>query len=59
VFVWDLVTARPLTTFHDADKMVFSSDRRSVALVGTTGVRLWSPRFPVPSADELQALHVK
>jgi hypothetical protein len=57
--VWDLVTARPLMTFHDVEAMVFASDRRSVAIVGATGVRVWSPRVPPPDLDALEALHLK
>jgi hypothetical protein len=38
---------------------VFSDDRRSVALVGATGVRIWSPRAPAPDLDALRALHSK
>ena len=58
-FVWDVAAARPLMTFHDVDTMVFANDLRSVALVGATGVRLWSPRLPPPDLDALRALHVK
>jgi WD40 repeat protein len=57
--VWDLVAARPLMTFHDVEMMVFADDRRSVAIIGATGVRVWSPRMPVPDLDALQALHAK
>jgi hypothetical protein len=46
-----------LTKFHDVDAMVVSGDRRSVALVGATGVRIWSPRAPVPDLDALRVLH--
>jgi WD40 repeat protein len=52
--VWDLAAARPLTRFHDVDAMAVSEDRRSVALVGPTGVRIWSPRAPVPDLDTLR-----
>jgi WD40 repeat protein len=58
-FVWDVLAARPLMTFHDVDTMVFANDLRTVALVGTTGVRVWSPRVPPPDLDALPALHVK
>jgi len=58
-FVWDVGTTRPLMTFHDVGTMVFASDRRSVALVGSTGVRVWSPRLPPPDLDALPALHMK
>jgi WD40 repeat protein len=58
-FVWDVVAARPLMTFHDVDAMVFSNDRRSVAIVGPTGVRLWSPRMPSPDLEVLPGLHEK
>jgi WD40 repeat protein len=57
--VWDVAAARPLMSFHDVDTMVFASDRRSVALVGSTGVRVWSPRLPPPDLDALQPLHRK
>jgi len=58
-FVWDVAAARPLMTFHDVDTMVFANDLRSVALVGATGVRVWSPRLPPPDLDALPAFHVK
>ena len=58
-FVWDIAAARPLMTFHDVDTMVLAEDRRSVALVGTTGVRIWSPRLPPPDLDALRALHLQ
>ena len=58
-FVWDVAAAQPLMTFHDVNTMVFANDLRSVALVGATGVRVWSPRLPPPDLDALQALHVK
>jgi len=58
-FVWDVGTARPLMTFHDVDTMVFANDLRSVALVGATGVHVWSPRLPSPDLDALRALHVQ
>jgi WD40 repeat protein len=56
--VWDVAAARPLMTFHDADAMAFSHDRRSVAFVGATGVRVWSPRVPPPDLEVLRTLHV-
>jgi len=58
-FVWDVAATRPLMTFHDVDSMVFANDRRSVALVGSTGVRVWSPRLPPPDLDALRALHLQ
>jgi WD40 repeat protein len=58
-FVWDVAAARPLMTFHDVDAMAFAQDLRSVAIVGATGVRVWSPRVPPPDLDELRSLHVK
>jgi WD40 repeat protein/serine/threonine protein kinase len=58
-FVWDVAAARPLMTFHDVETMVFSNDLRSVAIVGATGVRVWSPRLPPPDLDALRALHVQ
>ncbi len=58
-FVWDVGTARPLMTFHDVDSMVFANDRRSVALIGSTGVHVWSPRLPPPDLDALRALHLQ
>jgi WD40 repeat protein len=51
--VWDAVAARPLMKLQDVEWMVFSDDRRSVALVGATGVRLWSPRAPEPDLAAL------
>ena len=57
--VWDVVTARALLTFRDVDAMVVAPDRRSVALVGATGVRVWSPRVPPPDLDALPALPSK
>jgi len=45
--------------FQNVEAMVFAEDRRSVALVSATGVRLWSPRVPPPDLDALQALHLK
>jgi WD40 repeat protein/serine/threonine protein kinase len=58
-FVWDIVAARLLMTFQDVDTMVFSDDRRSVAIVGPTGVRLWSPRMPSPDLELLPGLREK
>jgi WD40 repeat protein len=58
-FVWDVGAARPLMTFHDVDTMVFANDLRSVAIIGATGVRVWSPRVPPPDLDALRALQVK
>jgi len=57
--VWDVAAARPLTAFHDVAAMVFAADRRTVAFVGATGVRVWSPRAPVPDLEALRALRVK
>ncbi len=58
-FVWDIATARPLMKLHDVEAVEFAPDRRSVALIGPTGVRVWSPRAPTPDHDALRALHVK
>jgi WD40 repeat protein len=49
--VWDVTAGRPLARFQDVDAMVVAPDRRTVALAGTGGVRLWSPRAPVPALD--------
>jgi WD40 repeat protein len=57
--VWDVVTKRPLMAFRDVDAMVVAPDRRSVALVGAKGVRVWSPRSPSPDLDVLRALPSK
>ncbi|HWU88698.1 MAG TPA: hypothetical protein VN253_15635, partial [Kofleriaceae bacterium] len=54
--VWDVQAARALTTFHDVGSLVSSPDRRWVALIGPTGVRVWSPRFPVPDLDGLPVI---
>jgi len=54
--VWDVTTARPLTSFHGVDGMVVSGDRRTVALIGVTGVRIWSPSMPVPDLGALRPL---
>ncbi len=54
--VWDVAARRPLTKFDGVDAMVVSEDRRSVALIGATGVRVWSPRTPAPDLDALRAL---
>jgi WD40 repeat protein len=58
-FVWDVATARQLMAFQDVDAMVFADDLRSVAIIGATGVRLWSPRLPPLDLDALRALHLK
>jgi WD40 repeat protein len=55
--IWDVETGRPLTKLQDVDTVVVSEDRRSVALVGETGVRVWSPRTPAPDLGALRALH--
>jgi len=47
--VWDVASARPILTFDDVRSLVVSADRRSVALVGSSGVRVWSPRMPAPN----------
>jgi len=57
--VWDVAAARPLMTLPDVETMTFANDRRSVAIVGATGVRVWSPRLPPPDLDALRALHVQ
>jgi WD40 repeat protein len=54
--VWDVVSRRPLMKLDDVDLLVFSEDRRSIALVGTTGVRIWSPRAPLPDLDAIRVL---
>jgi len=54
--VWDVVSKRPLMTFRDVDQMRVAPDRSSVALVGTKGVRVWSPHMPVPFLDALPVL---
>jgi WD40 repeat protein len=54
--VWDIATAQPLMKFDDVDAMGVSDDRRSIALIGATGVRVWSPRAPVPDLGALPAL---
>jgi WD40 repeat protein len=48
VLVWDVAARRPLVAFHDVEALAFPDDRRNVALIGPTGVRLWSPIAPVP-----------
>lgn len=53
---WDVEARRPLTTFRDVDAIAFSDDRRSVALVGAAGVRIWTPRAPAPDLDAIRAL---
>ncbi|HSK04477.1 MAG TPA: WD40 repeat domain-containing protein, partial [Kofleriaceae bacterium] len=53
--VWDLDATQPLMQLHDVDAVVLSEDRRAVALVGTAGVRVWSPRAPAPAPDALRA----
>jgi WD40 repeat protein len=53
--VWDMVASRPIAKFHDVEAIAFADDRRTVALVGATGVRLWSPRTPVPELGALPA----
>jgi hypothetical protein len=53
--VWDVDSGRPLTRFHEVDEIAFSEPRRAVALVGVTGVRIWSPGAPVPDLDALRA----
>jgi WD40 repeat protein/serine/threonine protein kinase len=58
-FVWDVATARQLMAFQDVDAMVFADDLRSVAIIGATGVRLWSPRLPPLDLDAVRALHLK
>jgi len=54
--VWDVTTARPLTSFPGVDGMVVSGDRRTVAFIGVTGVCIWSPRTPVPDLSALDPL---
>jgi WD40 repeat protein len=54
--IWDLAARRPLTTFRNVDALAISDDRRTVALVGATGVRVWTPRVPVPDLAALPAL---
>ena len=54
--VWDVTTARPLTSFPGVDGMVVSGDRRSVAFISKTGVRIWSPRAPTPDLSALRLL---
>jgi WD40 repeat protein len=53
--VWDVDSGRALTRFHEVDELAFSEARRAVALVGATGVRIWSPDAPVPDLDALRA----
>jgi hypothetical protein len=43
---------------HGVDAMAISEDRSAVALIGATGVRIWSPRAPVPDLDTLRALRL-
>jgi len=59
VLVWDVAAARALMEFQNVEAMAFAADRRSVAFISATGVRLWSPRMPPPDLDALRALHVK
>jgi WD40 repeat protein len=57
--VSDVATGRALTKFHDVDALAVSPDRSSVALISTSGIRMWSPRAPVPDLDALPALHLR
>jgi len=51
--VWDVAAARPLLRLLDVDAVEVSDDRRAVALLGPTGVRVWSPRMPAPDPGAL------
>jgi WD40 repeat protein len=53
--VWDVDSGRALTRFHEVDEIAVSEARGTVALVGATGVRIWTPRTPVPDLDALRA----
>ncbi|HSK05365.1 MAG TPA: hypothetical protein VK932_29150 [Kofleriaceae bacterium] len=53
--VWDVDSGRALTRFHEVDEIAFSEPRGAVALVGATGVRIWTPHAPVPDLDALRA----
>jgi hypothetical protein len=54
--IWDVAAARPLLKLLDVDDVKVSGDRRAVALIGATGVRVWSPRMPAPDLDALPVL---
>jgi WD40 repeat protein len=57
--LWDVSTGQPLLRLSDVDHLVVTGDRRSVALVGSAGVRVWSPRAPIPELSALPAPRAK
>ena len=54
--VWDVTTGRPLLKLLDVDAVKVAADHRTVALIGPTGVRLWSPAMPEPDLGALPVL---